>query len=136
MLRQKRVRFGIAVLATAFAMNAALWLASAGLAHPRSFLEQFFGPRMVRAEVIVMERGSVRGYQIDQGRVRMVRVPAGILTLAQRDGTVVDIPVAPSARVSVNGSPAPLSAIRRGMTAQTVRAGDSPAHIVRAGRFR
>ena len=136
MLKGRRVRFAVAVLATAFAMNAALWLATAGLAHPRTFLEQFFGPRMVRAEVVVMERGSPRDYQLDQGRVRAVRVAAGVITLAERDGTVVDIQVAPGARIEVNGSPATLRAIRRGMTAQTVRAGDSPAHIVRAGRVR
>ena len=136
MLKGRRVRFAVAVLATAFAMNAALWLATAGLAHPRTFLEQFFGPRMVRAEVVVMERGTPRDYKLDRGRVRAVRAAAGVITLAERDGTVVDIQIAPGARIQVNGSPATLSAIRRGMTAETVRAGDSPAHIVRAGRVR
>lgn len=134
MTKRKKLRFTIAVLAAAFAMNAALWLAGAGIAHPRSFLEQFFGPRMVRAEVIVRSGNTVHEYRIDQGRVHRVKPREGVLTLAERDGTIVDIQISPTANIQVNRRPAPLTAVRRGMPAITVRDGDGPAEIVRAGR--
>ncbi len=131
---RKKLRFTILVLTAAFAMNAALWLAGSGLAHPRSFFEQFFGPRMVRAEVVLMKGGTPHVNRIDQGRVLKVKVTPGVLTLSERDGTIVDIQVSPTAQIQLNKKPAPLSAIKRGMLAITVRDGEAPAEIVRASR--
>lgn len=131
---RKKLRLTVLVLTAAFAMNAALWLAGSGIAHPRSFLEPFFGPKMVRAQVIVKSGNGVREYTFDQGRVVKVKVAAGLLTLAERDGTIVDIVVSPTAQIQVNAKPASLAAIKRGMPAITVRQGDAPAEIVRAGR--
>ena len=90
----------------------------------------FFGPQMARAEVVLVVNGVVHDYRIDQGRVRGVR-PGG-LELIERDGTVEVVAIAPDARVQVNGLPAPLRAIRRGMLVVVVREGDSPATMIRA----
>ena len=90
----------------------------------------FFGPGMARAEVVMVVNGVIHDFRIDQGRVRGVR-PNGI-ELIERDGTVEVVPIAPDARVQVNGLPAPLRAIRRGMLAVVVREGDGPATMIRA----
>ena len=135
MAKRKRLKFVTAVLVAAFAMNAGLWLAQGSFgALPRSLADYFFGPRLVRAEVVLKDRGVVHVYRLDRGRVRAVNASAGTITLLERDGTVVTIPVAPNARILVNGSPAPLTAVKRKMMALTVRDGDAPAETVRASR--
>ncbi|MDP8911559.1 MAG: hypothetical protein M3M94_05780 [Actinomycetota bacterium] len=130
------MKFAIAALAAALAMNAVLSLAQFGFAAPRSLADYFFGQRLIRAEVVLKENGLVRDYRLDRGRVQAVSVGAGTITLIERDGMKVVIPVAPNARIQVNGSSTSLGGVRRKMTAFTVREGESPAHIVRASGSR
>lgn len=96
----------------------------------RALGELFFGPSMARAEVVLVVRGEVRDYRIDQGRIMAVR-PEG-LDLLERDGTRLLVPVAPTAQVVVNGRPASLLDLARGMSVITIRDGDHPAETVRA----
>lgn len=117
------------VLAALLALNAVLLAAQPGLALPRSLAGYFFGPKMIRAEVIVKDQGVLHDYRLDRGRVRAVA--PGSLTLFERDGTLVVVPVAGDAEVTLNGRVVPLSAVRRGMTATTVRDGGAPASTVR-----
>ena len=58
----------------------------------------------------------------------------GTLTLLERDGSLVPIPVAPTAAITINGRPAAYSELRRGMVATVIRDGDAPANEVRANR--
>jgi hypothetical protein len=56
----------------------------------------------------------------------------GRLRIFESDGRVVNVQVAPDARIEVNGRPAPFAALRRGMRATVVRDGERAAEIVLA----
>ena len=90
----------------------------------------FFGPRMARAEVVMVIGAAVHDFRVDQGRVTAVRPDS--IDLLERDGTNATVPVAPDARIIVSGGPPALASIRRGMFAVTVRDGNAPAQTVRA----
>ncbi len=95
----------------------------------------FFSPRFARAELVVVTAGVPRAIRIDRGKARAVS--PGSVTLLERDGTLVTIPVAGTATVRVNGRPAALGEIRRGAVVLTAREGDAPATAVIAqGRGR
>ena len=95
----------------------------------------FFGPQMVRSEVVMKIGPDLHDYRIDQGRVRAVT--AGSLKLKERDGTVVVIPVASSAMIRVNGRVATLAQVRVGYLALTIRDGATvAATAVRANAVR
>src|SRR5690242_19603690 len=93
------------------------------------------GPRMARAEVVVVEGGVVHDYRVDQGRVVVNRLTD--LLIREPDGTLQSVPVSPSARVTLNALPAQIGQVRRGMAVLTLRDGNSPATVVRVrGVFR
>jgi hypothetical protein len=113
------------------ALNAVLLVAQPGLAVPRSLGNYFFGPKLVRAEVLIQEGGVLHDYRIDRGTLR--GKPAGALVLRERDGTLVTIAVSPIAVVTLGGHPTSIGALKRGMTVTVIRDGDAPAIEVRAG---
>ena len=119
-------------IATAAVTLAAFALVQSGAAGPGSLGNFFFGPKLVRAEVITNEGGTIHDYRVDRGKIRLV-TPSS-LTLFERDGTTVSIPVAATAQVTLNGITVPLSRLRRGFTATTVRDGSAAASIVQATR--
>jgi hypothetical protein len=90
----------------------------------------FLGPRMARAEIVVVNGAVVHDWRLDQGRVVSVRPSS--LDLLEKDGTRVTVPVAPSAAITINGRLATLVTVTRGMTVLTARDGSAPAVIVRA----
>jgi hypothetical protein len=106
-------------VAALLAANLVLILAQPGLAItgalPGSLAGYHIGPKLVRAAGLVKDR------------------PEGTITLRERDGSVVTIPVAPGATVTLRGRTVALSALRRGMTATVIRDGDAPATEIRAG---
>ena len=86
----------------------------------------------MRAEVLVKDGGVLHDYRVDRG---VIRAKAnGTLTLLERDGSLVPIPVSPTATIKISGQPASFSALRRGMLATVIRDGDAPATEVRATR--
>ena len=123
-------------VAALLVVNAVLLAAQPGFAHtaalPGSLANYFFGPKLIRAEVLVQDGGALHAYRIDRGVIRSKA--DGTLTVRERDATIVAIPVSPSASISVQGRPAPFSALRRGMSVTVIREGDAPAIEVRAGR--
>jgi hypothetical protein len=129
--RMKRRSKALWAVAGPLVLNAVLLAAQPGLALPGSLGNYFFGPKLVRAEVLVKDGGALHDYRIDRG---VIRAKAdGSLTLRERDGTLVTIAIAPTAVVSVQGRPASLAVLRRGMVATVIRDGDAPATEVRAG---
>ena len=123
------------VVAALLAVNAVLLVAQPSLALPQATVNYFFGPKMIRAEVILKDGGVVHDFRIDRGRIRAVT--GSSVTLLERDGTLATIPVAADVQVRLNGRPARLSQLRRGMSAETVRDGEAPARSVHAtGRLR
>jgi hypothetical protein len=112
------------------ALGAALLAAGPASALPRSLANRLFGPQLVRAEVLVKDAAGVHVYRIDRGRLRSVS--GTTLTLLERDGAVVTVPVGPDADVRRNGNPVPLARLRRNLWIEAIREGDAPAHTVRA----
>jgi hypothetical protein len=119
-------------IAAAAAAVAAFALVQSGAAGPSSLGNFFFGPKLVRAEVITNEGGTIHDYRVDRGRIRTVT--PGSLTLAERDGTLVTVPVSSTADVRLGGISVPLTRLRKGFVAVTVRDGSAAASIVQATR--
>jgi hypothetical protein len=127
MRRRSKALWAVAAL---LALNAVLLAAQPGLALPGSLGDYFFGPKLVRAEVLVNDGGVLHDYRIDRGTIR-AKAP-GSLTLRERDGSLQTIAIAPNAAIKLRGVPVPFSALRRGMVATVIRDGDAPAIEVRA----
>ena len=118
-----------ALLAAALvAMNAFFWLAQGGFALPQALIDRFFGPRMVRAEVVVQSpAGAVRDYRIDRGQI--TEVGQGSITLREQDGTIVTIQVGRNARIVGLGRPA-AAQLRPNMRVLVVRQANRPASMI------
>ena len=127
-----RLRKPLWAVAALLLVNAVLLVAQPALALTQGLEDVLFGPKLVRAEVILQDAGGVYDYRVDRGRIR--NVTADAVALLERDGTVVTIPVAPTATITFKGRRVPITSLRRGMTATTVRLGDAPAHEVQARR--
>jgi hypothetical protein len=80
------------------AVNTFFWVAQGGFALPRAVINQFFGPRMVRAEVL-LQNGE--DWRIDRGVV--TSASGTTLTLREADGTTVTLDISPSARIQGGG---------------------------------
>jgi hypothetical protein len=94
-MRSRRFTF----LATGLvALNLALWLAPQGVALRQAVINQLFGPRMIRAEVVVGASSGTQDYLIDRGVI--MSVTADTLTLREQDGTTQTIPIASSTQVT------------------------------------
>ena len=95
----------------------------------RALGELFFSKNMARAEVVIVNRGAVHDYRIDQGKLLSVR--QGTIELLERDGTHQLIPVAATAQVLLNGRLTTLVSVPLRMNVITIRDGDQPAQTVR-----
>ena len=127
---RRRLPKALWAVAALLSMNAVLLFAAPATALPGGLEDFFFGPKLVRAQVILQDAAGVHDYRIDRGRIR--NVTENSLTLLERDGTVVAVPVSPNAEVRLRGRLITLAMLRRGMTATMVREGDAAAHIVHA----
>jgi hypothetical protein len=76
------------------ALNSFFWLATTGFALPKAVINQFFGNQMVRAEVLLQ---NGQDWRIDRGVV--TNLTPTTISLREADGTAVDIPISPSARI-------------------------------------
>jgi hypothetical protein len=128
----KRRTVAALALGALLALNATLLLVQPGLALPGSLAAWLLGPKMVKAEIVVKDGGTTYDYRIDQGRIRAVSSVA--VTLYERTGDVVTVPVSPGARVTLGGKTVLLTALKKGMRVQTVRNGSAPADTVQAFR--
>jgi hypothetical protein len=124
-----RKLLGIAAAASTITALALVQGGAAGLNSLGSF---FFGPKLVRAEVVTNEGGTIHDYRVDRGKIRAVA--QGSLTLFERDGTLVSVPVAGTADIRLEGVTVPLTRLRRGFVATTVRDGSAAAATVIATR--
>jgi hypothetical protein len=127
-----RRTFALLVVAALLALNATLLLVQPGLALPGSLAAYLLGPKMVKAEVVIKEGKTTYDYRIDQGKLRAVSSTS--VTLYERTGELVVVPVSPGARVTLGGKTVLLTTLRKGMRVQTVRNGSAPADTVQAFR--
>ena len=128
----KRRTVAVLAVSALLALNAVLLLVQPGLALPGSLAAYLLGPKMVKAEVIIKEGKTTYDYRIDQGKIRAVSSTS--VTLYERTGELVTVPVSPGARVTVGGKAVLLTALKKGMRVQTVRNGSAPADTVQAFR--
>jgi hypothetical protein len=128
----KRRTVAVLAVSALLALNAVLLLVQPGLALPGSLAAYLLGPKMVKAEVIIKEGKTTYDYRIDQGKIRAVSSTS--VTLYERTGELVTVPVSPGARVTLGGKTVLLTALKKGMRVQTVRNGSAPADTVQAFR--
>lgn len=133
-MRVTRSKLALAVLVALLALNAVLFAVQPGLALPRSLANYFYGPGLVRAEVVVRDAEGLHDWRLDQGRILRVMPARSLVRLVEHDGRVVEVQVAPEARIELHGRPVVLGALRRGLRVLVVREGDTPAEVVLAGR--
>ena len=112
------------------ALNVVLAVAQSSSGFPLTFASKLLGPNMVRAEIVWKSGNVLHDYLLDSGRIRTVT--ASSITLAEKDGKIVTVPVSPTARVTLNGAAVPLASLRRGGRATTIRDGNVPADTVEA----
>ena len=86
-------------------------------------------PGWSHAEINVVIRRQPHTLTYDRGNVQLVT--ANSLTLKERDGTIWTINVAPTATITIDGSPAQLSQVRPREIATTIAIDGAPAVSVK-----
>jgi hypothetical protein len=127
--RAMRRRIATWALVGLFAFNGAALAVGPGADLPRSLGNYFFGPKLVRADVVVRD-GGIREFRLDRGQ--LLRRSGTSLMLREADGTVIVVPVARGASIVVSGRPGYMAELATGMTVTTIREGGGPASEVRA----
>jgi hypothetical protein len=129
-----RRRFAL-LAATLVALNVFFWLAQGGFALPGALIDRFFGPRLIRAEVVVGGGPLVvNDFRIDRGVI--TATAPGSITVRERDGTVVTISVTPETRVLGRPRITDVSQLRPPMRVLVVRKANAPAAQIQVeGRF-
>lgn len=127
-VRVSRRRF-LVLAAVLVALNAFFWLTQVGSALPQAVIDRFFGPRLIRAEVVVRAGpGVVDDFRIDRGVI--TAATPGSIVLRERDGTFVTIEVAGNARVVGSATITDVSQLRRRLRVLVVRRPNAPAHLI------
>jgi hypothetical protein len=95
---------------------------------------QFFGPRLIRAEVLLLGAGGApQDYRIDRGSV--VSAASGTLTLREANGDVVPVSVDPAAAVQGGGRKVTAATLKRGTRVVVYRQANAPAELVQVEGF-
>ena len=119
-----RRRFAVLLVALV-AVNAFFWIAQGSFALPRAMIDRFFGPRMIRAEVILQAPGgAVNDFRLDRGVITAV-TPISI-DLRERDGSTV----ARRARVAGSPSVTNVAQLRPGLRVLVVHKANARANLI------
>jgi hypothetical protein len=125
MTRRRRFLF----LATALiAVNSFFWIAQSGFALPQAIINQFFGGRMIRSEVLISTPAGTQDWRIDRGVITAISGTA--VTLLEKDATVVSLQIDPNARVQGSARFASVGQLRRRLRVVIYRQADQPATLV------
>jgi hypothetical protein len=124
-----RRRFMLLAVAL-IALNTFFWIAPGGFALSRALIDQYFGARMIRAEVLVQTPTGTEDYRIDRGVITVVT--PGSIVLREKNGDMVPIQVAPTATVAGagRGRTGSVAALRRGMRVTVFRLANAPADSI------
>jgi hypothetical protein len=121
-----RRRFTILAVALVSA-NAFFWLAQGGFALPRGLIQDLFGARLIRAEVVWQApNGAIQDTQLARGWIRTITPEA--ITLRERDRPSDTIPISTS--VVVRGVVSTVGQLQRGMRVVVVRSANAPADTI------
>jgi hypothetical protein len=128
-MTMSRRRFMILAVALV-AVNSFFWLASGGFALSRALIDQYFGQRMIRAEVLVQTpSGGTEDYRIDRGLIRAIA--PGTITLKEKNGDMVPIQLATDASVTgPGGRSRGTGVLRLGLRVTVLRLANAPAQSV------
>jgi hypothetical protein len=127
-MTMNRRRFMLLAVALV-ALNTFFWVAQGGFALPRALIDQYFGSRMIRAEVIVQTPAGIQDFQIDRGQIKTLT--PGLIVLKEKDDRMVSIQLSPSATVtSQNGRSNSTAVLRRGMRVTVIRLANAPAETI------
>jgi hypothetical protein len=127
MTMTRRRRF--LLLATALiAVNSFFWLAQSGFALPQAIINQFFGGKMIRSEVLISTPAGTQDWRIDRGVITAISGTA--VTLVEKDATVVSLQIDPNARVQGPARFASVGQLRRKLRVVIYRQADQPATLV------
>jgi hypothetical protein len=125
MTRRRRFLF----LATALiAVNSFFWIAQSGFALPQAIINQFFGGKMIRSEVLISTPAGTQDWRIDRGIITAISGTA--VTLLEKDATVVSLQIDPNARVQGPARFASVGQLRRRLRVVIYRQADQPATLV------
>jgi hypothetical protein len=124
-----RRRFGL-LAAVLVALNLVLWLAPQGLAVRQAIVNQLFGARMIRAEVIVRGVGGAAvDYRVDRGVITSVTPTT--LMLREQDGTTASVALTSGTQVAGRLRITSVDQLRRNLRVLVVREANGPAELVR-----
>lgn len=126
----KRRRFVFLAVALV-ALNTFFWLAQGGFAISRAMINNLFGPRLIRAEVLVQTPTGPADYRIDRGVI--VATAPGSITLRELNGERVTIEVASDAQVQ-GGRVFNVSQLRTRMRVTVLRDANGPVSLVQVER--
>jgi hypothetical protein len=116
------------------ALNSFFWLAQGGFALSKAMIDQFFGNRMIRAEVLVQTPTGTEDYRIDRGVIKTIA--PGSIVLKEKNGDMVPIQLAPAATVSgLAGRKGSGAVLRIGMRVIVFRLANAPADSVQVEGF-
>jgi hypothetical protein len=118
------------VLAVALvALNSFFWLVQGGFALPRAVIADLFGPRLIRAEVLVQTpTGGTADYRIDRGVIMTTAL--GTITLRELNGELVTLNVASDARVQIGSRYDVLASLRKRMRVTVLRDANGPVSLI------
>lgn len=122
-----RRRF-LALVGVLVGLNLFLWLVPAGMALRQAVIGQLFGPRMIRAEVIVQNGTSTLDYLVDRGVV--VSTSATTLVIREQDGRVQTIPVSSDTRVLGPPRFSNVTLLKPNFRVLVLRQANAPAELV------
>ncbi len=128
-----RKRFMLLTVALV-ALNAFFWIAQGGFALPRAIIDQYFGNRMIRAEVLVQTPAGAQDYRIDRGVIKAIT--PGSIVLKEKNGDMVPIQLDPAATVTgPAGRSGGARALRVGMRVMVSRLANAAADTVQVEGF-
>ena len=129
----RRKRFMLLAV-TLVALNSFFWLAQGSFAWPNALIDQFFGSRLIRAEVLVQTPTGADDYRIDRGVIRVIA--PGSITLREKNGDMVPIQIAPNATVTgAFGRRGNTGVLRVGLRVTVFRLANAPADTIQAEGF-
>ncbi len=113
---------------TLVALNTFFWVAQGGFALPKAIINQFFGNKMVRAEVLLQAPGGVQDWRIDRGVI--TAVSGTTFTLREADATTVTLDVSPSARIQGAARFSSVGQLRKRLRVVIYHQANLPAELV------
>jgi hypothetical protein len=128
-----RRRFMILAVALV-ALNTFFWVAGPSLGLTKAIVNQFFGNRLIRAEVILQGPSGPEDWLIDRGVITSASTTT--ITLRELDGRLVPVTVDPGARVQGPSRFTSVSALRPRLRVVIYHQANQPAELVQVEAVR